>query len=509
VLDAAYLRAAPAAVGVSQYPNSKAYYRQRIRAVLGEDRDPAAIHALGLERLRQIDHRLEQLRAEVGFSGTRAEFDQYLKTNARFLARTPEELEARFNDYLDRTRPFLARWFKTLPRAPYAIKRIDAAAELGMSYGEYQPPTASDSVGYYLYNGSHLETRTLVGAEHLIFHELMPGHHLQVALTREASGIHPLQRFLACGAYEEGWAEYAAALAEDAGLYDPYDLYGHLMMQSFLAARLVLDTGMNELGWPLKRARAFMAEHTLEGASQVETETLRYSTDIPGQAIGYYLGYEKFQELRSRARAALGPAFELKEFHAAVLAGGAVPLGALDREVESYIETARVAYGATPIPAPTHFAAFNTVHFHIEASAPAVWKTLLARERWGEGFVEKRHVSGPENAVGEKAIYSILSSNGEIHKRLEEVLYCIADEHLVLRLAPPDDGATDTFVDFHLSPDTTGTRVSMNVYWMDQAPAGDTSEDVSQLRDSYRKQTQAGMERQLSRLRRAAEGSGP
>ena len=130
--------------------------------------------------------------------------------------------------------------------------------------------------------------------------------------------------------YNEGWAEYASGLAGDMGLYDdPYDLYGRLAHERFVSQRLVIDTGMNALGWTLEQARAFMRDNTLEGEAQIASETLRYSTDLPAQALAYRLGYLAFMELRDDTRARRGAAFDVREFHEAVLGEGAMPLAAL------------------------------------------------------------------------------------------------------------------------------------------------------------------------------------
>jgi uncharacterized protein (DUF885 family) len=207
-----------------------------------------------------------------------------------------------------------------------------------MTYGYYQEPTPADPVGHYYYNGSDLDKRSLAAAAHLIYHELIPGHHLQVSLQLENPHVHPIRQFLEYGAFAEGWAEYAASLGEELGLYsDPYDLYGHLTMQAFLAARLVVDTGTNYFGMSLDQARAYMKAHTFESETQIASETLRYSTDIYAQALSYRLGYEKFWELRHRAAHALGARFDIREFHAAAIGEGGMPLDVLDQQINWYI----------------------------------------------------------------------------------------------------------------------------------------------------------------------------
>jgi uncharacterized protein (DUF885 family) len=213
-----------------------------------------------------------------------------------------------------------------------------------MTYGYYQPPTPANPVGLYNYNASQLESRSLLAGAHLMYHELVPGHHFHLALQQENANAHPVREFLRYGAFTEGWAEYAASLAEEMELYDdPYDLYGHLTMQVFLASRLVLDTGMNYLGMSLQDARAFMKAHTFESQVQIDSETLRYSTDIPAQALGYWLGYEKFWELRRRAEQQLGSRFDIRAFHSAAIGEGAMPLDVLEQHIDRYIGQAAPA----------------------------------------------------------------------------------------------------------------------------------------------------------------------
>jgi uncharacterized protein (DUF885 family) len=229
-----------------------------------------------------------------------------------------------------------------LPKAPYGVLRLALASEKGVTYGYYDMPTPADPAGYYYYNGSDLDKRSLINAEHLIYHELIPGHHLHLALQLENATVHPVRKFLEYGAFTEGWAEYAASLGEEMGLYsDPYDLYGHLVMQSFLTSRLVVDTGMNYFGMPLVEARAYMKAHTFESDVQIASETLRYSTDFYAQALGYRLGYEKFWELRHRAERALGKRFDIRDFHAAPIGAGAMSLGVLEEHIDWFIAQRR------------------------------------------------------------------------------------------------------------------------------------------------------------------------
>jgi uncharacterized protein (DUF885 family) len=178
-----------------------------------------------------------------------------------------------------------------------------------------------------------------LNAPALIYHELVPGHHFQINLQMENANLPDFRR-LSFGetAFTEGWGEYASALAGEMGMYaDPYDACGRLAMDAFVSTRLVVDTGMNALGWSRERAIAYMKENTFEGDLQIGTETLRYSTDIPGQALAYKLGSLEIRRLREKAKAELGPRFDPRRFHDAVLGSGTLPLSVLGRKIDDFI----------------------------------------------------------------------------------------------------------------------------------------------------------------------------
>jgi uncharacterized protein (DUF885 family) len=338
IFDDAYMHSALDEVGISSYPGGKERYLRLITDYTGLSLTPQQIHDLGERRIAELDQRMQAIRDQLGFKGSREEFHEMLRKDPRFIAKSPADVEKRLVGYVARMEPFIPKYFSTLPKAPYGVRRLALASEKGMTYGYYDPPTPADPGGHYYYNGSDLDKRSLITAQHLIYHELIPGHHLHLALQYENPNAHPVRKFLDYGAFAEGWAEYAASLGEEMGLYsDPYDLYGHLLLQSFLTSRLVVDTGMNYFNMPLAEARAYMKAHAFESDVQLASETLRYSTDIYAQALGYRLGYEKFWELRHRAEKALGKRFDIRDFHAAAIGEGAMPLDVLEEHVDWFI----------------------------------------------------------------------------------------------------------------------------------------------------------------------------
>lgn len=156
-------------------PDGVASYRRRIARAMGAPRDPTAIHERGLADVAVLERRMSEVRDRIGFRGSRDEFHAGLRADPRFLAKMPDDVERRYLSLMARIRPLLPKYFSRLPDAPYAVKRVDPAAEAGMTFGYYQVPTAAEPVGYYRYNGSNLAARPLITAAHLIYHELMPG----------------------------------------------------------------------------------------------------------------------------------------------------------------------------------------------------------------------------------------------------------------------------------------------------------------------------------------------
>ena len=337
-----YRRAAPSAVGLSQYPGGRDYYAWLVKRHTTFDVTPEEVHRIGLAEVDRINGEMSRVRERLNFKGTKAEFHKFIRTDPRFFPKTTDEIGAKLMAAMDAIEPRLDALFLRQPQAPYGVKRLDPRLEASMTYGYYQVPTTRDPKGYYIYNASKLDTRNLLNVRALAFHELAPGHHFQISLQAENRALPPLRREGRHTAYIEGWGEYASSLGDEAGLFsDPYDQYGRLMMDMFLSVRLVVDTGMNALGWSRERAMDYMREHTLESEEQIHTETLRYSVDMPGQALAYKMGSRGFRELRAKAERALGSAFDVRRFHDAILMSGSMPMKTLEAHVDYWIKEMR------------------------------------------------------------------------------------------------------------------------------------------------------------------------
>jgi uncharacterized protein (DUF885 family) len=317
-------RAGGGDTGIGQYPGGAGCYAGLIRLHTGLDLSADEIHATGLAEVERIT---EAIRDELGITDE-AGYRAQLAADPAMYAQSPADVERIFSAHIDRLVPVLPRYFSRLPAAPFRLRPLEAALS-GLTYGYYDAPSAAgDGAGYYCYNVANLPERPLLQAASVIYHEGMPGHHLQHGLLMENTALHPIRRVptelrtFALNGYLEGWAEYAAGFCDEIGLYaDPVDRYGRLSAERFQAARLVLDTGLNVLGWSRERAAAYLRVNGFMAEAEIDSELLRYAIDDPGQALAYHLGHWYLRKLRGSRDA--------REFHDAVLAEGPLPLAIL------------------------------------------------------------------------------------------------------------------------------------------------------------------------------------
>lgn len=329
------------ACGYHIHPGGADFYRSQIALFADSTATPEEIHRVGIDMLAAIASTRRALADRLLPGVALAEAEARLRADPRGRAATGAAIGERYRAHMTRVEPMMPRWFLRQPKAPWSIDRASRSMEAGMSFGDYSRPSAADPVGRYRYNGSDPAERSLLGAAHLIYHELLPGHHYQLALQDEAEVVHPLQTRLLSMATIEGWAVYASDLAAEMGAMDDYDLYGHAVMQGFIAARLVVDTGLNAMGWTLEQARAFLRDHTAESETTIASEVIRYATDIPGQALAYGLGHRAIAGMRAGATAALGDAFDIRRFHDRLLGAGGYPLPVLETLIDDWVTEER------------------------------------------------------------------------------------------------------------------------------------------------------------------------
>ena len=324
-------------VGVSELPQGKEYYRWLVNQFTTTDLTPDQIHALGLKEVARIRADMDGVARKAGFASREAMIAD-MRTNPRFYVKTPEELlaaTALVTKTIDGKMPSL---FTRLPRLPYGIRPMAAATAPGDTTARYQPGSpAAGIAGFYLVNTTKLDQRPLWEIPVLSVHEAVPGHHMQIATQQELDLPNWRKNTVFITAFVEGWGLYSERLGVDLGLYDtPQKDMGRLGYQMWRACRLVIDTGLHAQGWSKERAVAYMKDNSTLTDANIEAEINRYISN-PGQALAYKIGQMKIEELRARAEKELGPKFDLRRFHDAVLGQGAVPLGALDAQINAWI----------------------------------------------------------------------------------------------------------------------------------------------------------------------------
>lgn len=332
-----YLPRCRATDGASAMPGGGEWYAYRARVMTTTDTPPDEIHRIGLGEVARIRGEMEAIARQAGFASREAMIAE-LRTNPKYYARTPDELLAAAALQAKRIDGMLPRYFGLLPRLPYGVKPIPAETAEGTTtayYGAGSPPAGL--AGTYFVNTSKLPQRPLWELPALTAHESVPGHHLQIALQQELS-LPDFRRYEASfTAFVEGWALYTERLGIEMGLYDtPEKQMGRLSYEMWRACRLVVDTGLHVKGWTKAQAVAFMKDNTALTDANIDAEVNRYIS-WPGQALGYKMGELKIRALRARAEAALGPKFDLRRFHDAVLGQGPVPLDVLDTQITDWI----------------------------------------------------------------------------------------------------------------------------------------------------------------------------
>jgi uncharacterized protein (DUF885 family) len=303
---------------------------------------PDEVHRIGLAEVDRIRAEMDGVVAKTGFRGSFPEFLQFLRSDPRFYAKTPEELLQRAALIAKRMDGRLPSLFGRLPRQPYGVEPVPDDLAPKYTSGRYVPaPLDGTRAGTYWVNTHALDGRPLYTQEALTLHEAVPGHHLQIALAKELRDLPAFRRYAYVDAFGEGWGLYAERLGLEAGFYeDPYSDFGRLTYEMWRACRLVVDTGIHAQGWTRQQALDYMAARTALSRHEIETEVDRYIS-WPGQALAYKMGELKIRELRARAESSLGTRFDLRAFHDALLASGAVPLPTLERQVDAFIARSR------------------------------------------------------------------------------------------------------------------------------------------------------------------------
>jgi uncharacterized protein (DUF885 family) len=333
-----YYPHARTSLAAESLPDGKAYYQSKIVEFTTTHMTPQEIHQLGVSEMAKIRAEMQQTMLAAGFKGDLPAFLHFLRTDPQFYAKTPDELLMRAAWIAKKFDGKADQFFGYLPRRRFAIVPVP------LDQAPYYT-SARGGPGIYLVNTYNLPARALYSLPALTLHESAPGHAFQMPIAMEQKGLPQFRRAY-ISAYGEGWALYCERLGSEMGIYEtPYETFGMLSYQAWRAARLVVDTGIHAMGWTREQAQAYLHDNTALSDHEIETEVDRYIS-WPGQALSYYLGEKAILDARHKAEAALGPKFDIRNFHDTVLQLGSAPLPVLEARIDRFIAEG----GKSPYP---------------------------------------------------------------------------------------------------------------------------------------------------------------
>jgi uncharacterized protein (DUF885 family) len=331
-------------VGLRHVPDGPACYQKLIKVHTSLALSPDEIHQVGLDEVARIRSEMTALGGKLFQTSDLAAVQRRLRSDRALYFATRDEVEAKAEQALRRAEAAMPGFFGRLPRTPCTVKRVEAFEEKDTTIAYYRQPAVDGSrPGSYHINTFAPSTRPRYEAEALAFHESVPGHHIQIALAQEMTGLPEFRKHLGPTAFVEGWALYVERLADEMGLYSgDLDRMGMLSFDAWRASRLVVDTGLHVKGWSRQQAIRYMLDNTALAENNIENEVDRY-IGWPAQALAYKLGQREILRLRQEAQRALGRAFDLPSFHDRLLANGAIGLPILRQQIEAWIPERRAA----------------------------------------------------------------------------------------------------------------------------------------------------------------------
>ena len=333
-IDGPYRSRARTAVGIGSIKGGPEAYAVLVRRLTTTNLTPEQIHAIGLSEVSRIEEAMQQAAHDAGFSGSLSEFSAGLLASPEQHFVSKDEMLAFCRNAAKIIEPELPSLFKHMPMLIYGIRPIPEDREQATASNAQAPTPDGSTPGWFNLNTYEPAQQVKYDKEALVLHEAVPGHVFQIATARAIGDVPEFRKYSGNSAYLEGWALYAESLGSQLGVYrDPYSRYGKLVSERFRAVRLVVDTGMHALGWSREQAVAYFKEHAPEESL---AEIDRYIS-WPGQALSYKLGQLEIMRLRHEAESTLGAAFDVRDFHDAVLRDGVLPLEILHEQVERYI----------------------------------------------------------------------------------------------------------------------------------------------------------------------------
>ena len=346
-LESTYIPLSRETFGAYEFPNGSEYYSFCIRKHTSTHLSAIEIHQLGLREVARIKSEMQKIIEEVEFEGDFAAFVQFLREDPRFYHKSARDLLEGYRDICKRADARMPSLFGNLPRAPYGVREIPAHEAPRSTTAYYMsPPADGTQPGWFYANTFDLASRPIYEMEALALHEAVPGHHHQLALQGEMEGLPNWRKIAHFTAYIEGWGLYAESLGDQMGFYqDPYSRFGKFSYEMWRALRLVVDTGIHQLGWTRDQAIQVMMDNSALTRKNVEAEVDRYIA-WPGQALAYKVGELEIHALVSKSREELGTDFDIRAFHDHLLAEGSMPLEILRLRMESWIEDQKSALSA-------------------------------------------------------------------------------------------------------------------------------------------------------------------
>ncbi len=342
-----YLPVARAGVGLTHMKGGKLFYTHQIEQNTTLPLTPDYIHTLGLSEVARIRREMDAIRTKVGFKGTLAEFFVHLRTDPKFKPKAKDELVQAYYAAGKKVDLRIGEIFSTIPKTPLEIRYYEPYREKNQAGGSYEQGVwdpkdpSKNRPGIFYFNTYDLPSRTTPGVETLFLHEGAPGHHFQISLAQENDALPAFMRYGGNTAFVEGWALYAETLYDELGMEtDPYQRFGGLDDEMLRAMRLVVDSGIHAKGWTREQAIKYMLDNSSMGETDAKNEVERYIV-WPGQALAYKIGQLTILRLRAKAEAAMGPRFNLKDFHAQVLMTGALPMVVLEKKIDDWIAASK------------------------------------------------------------------------------------------------------------------------------------------------------------------------
>ncbi len=328
--------------GAWKFPDGQAFYNNALKRTTTTDMTAEQIHQLGLEEVARIHDEMKKIMKQVQFEGSLPEFFDYMRHEKKFYLDNTAEGRAHYiseaESLVDDMKSRLDQLFIVKPKADLTVKAVEPFREKSAGKAFYQQPSMDGSrPGIFYANLYQMGDMPTYQMAALVYHEGIPGHHMQIAIAQELQGLPRFRKFGRYTAYTEGWGLYSEVLPKEIGLYqDPYSDFGRLSLELWRACRLVVDTGIHAKQWTREEGIDYYMENTPNPKGDAIKMVERHIV-MPSQATAYKVGMLKIMALREKAKRAMGDKFDIRKFHNVVLKNGPLPLNLLEEFVDQYI----------------------------------------------------------------------------------------------------------------------------------------------------------------------------